>query len=488
MPVSDYLVTIGLEVHCQIKTESKMFCSCRNASCEEPNTNVCPVCMGLPGALPVLNKLAIEKTILAGMMIGCSTPPVSQWDRKSYFYPDMPKNYQTTQMDLPLCLGGLVPLYPWSYPNDVIKEGAPALTTIRLNRIHLEEDAGKLTHFPSYTLIDYNRAGTPLMEIVSEPDMETPEEAYAYLKSLQQILIYGGISDADMEKGQMRCDVNVSVRPPSQKKFGEKIEMKNLNSFSAVRRCLQYEIRRQCEELDKGIAQIQSTRRWDDDLGETILMRTKENAHDYRYFTCPDLVPIQTAALIEKVAPLVPELPDQKQARFVKEFGLGDYDANVLVADRTLADYFEQAAKGSPHGKKIANWVINNILSILNEKGLEPVDCPVPPSSLGGLISIIEDGTVSNNQAREVFMKLWDEPSLSAADAAKILGFEKADSSFLDAIIEEIITANPAKIQEIVDGNDKLLNWLTGQVMKAAKGKANPKIITEALKGRLNLN
>ncbi|MEG1938628.1 MAG: Asp-tRNA(Asn)/Glu-tRNA(Gln) amidotransferase subunit GatB [Akkermansia sp.] len=488
MPISDYLVTIGLEVHCQIKTKSKMFCSCRNASCEEPNTNVCPVCMGMPGALPVLNQLAIERTILAGMMIGCSTPPISQWDRKSYFYPDMPKNYQTTQMDLPLCLGGDVPLYPWSYPNDIIKAGVPAFKTIKLTRIHLEEDAGKLTHFAGYTLIDYNRAGTPLMEIVSEPDLTTPEEAYAYLKSLQQVLIYGGISDADMEKGQMRCDVNVSVRPHGQKELGEKIEMKNLNSFSAVRRCLQYEIKRQCHELDQGTPQVQSTRRWDDDLGETILMRTKENAHDYRYFTCPDLIPIHTQVLIDKVRPLVPELPNEKQARFVQQFGLGDYDANVLVADQALANYFEKAATGSPHAKKIANWVINDILSILNEKGIAPENCPVPPASLSGLIDIIEDGTVSNNQAKEVFVKLWEMPEMTASQAAKSLGFEKADSSALDGIIEEIITSNPAKVQEIVDGNDKLLNWLTGQVMKAAKGKANPKIVTEALKTRLQLN
>lgn len=485
MPLSDYIVTIGLEVHCQIKTNSKMFCSCKTEFGNDPNTTVCPVCMGLPGALPVMNGYAVEQTLLTGLMLGCGSPEISQWDRKNYFYPDMPKNYQTSQLDKPLCLGGSVPLYPWSYPADVIKAGVPAFKKINLTRIHLEEDAGKLTHYPAYSLLDYNRASTPLMEIVSDPDIETPEEAYAYLKSLQQILIYGGISDADMEKGQLRCDVNVSVRPHGQKELGEKIEMKNLNSISAVRRALHYEIRRQCEELDMGIEQIQSTRRWDDDRGETSLMRTKENAHDYRYFVCPDLVPVHTAPLLEKVRHMVPELPDQKQSRFINEFGLSEYDANVLVADIGLSRYFEAAATKPETGKKVANWVINNILGIINEKGIAIGECPVPPSSLGELIAIIEDGTVSNNQAKDVFAKLWDSPELSPAEAAKALGFEKADSSALDGVIEEVIAANPAKVQEIVDGNDKLLNWLTGQVMKAAQGKANPKMVTDALRKRL---
>ncbi len=485
MPLSDYIVTIGLEVHCQIKTNSKMFCSCKTEFGNDPNTSVCPVCMGLPGALPVMNGYAVEQTLLTGLMLGCGSPEISQWDRKNYFYPDMPKNYQTSQLDKPLCLGGSVPLYPWSYPADVIKAGVPAFKKINLTRIHLEEDAGKLTHYPAYSLLDYNRASTPLMEIVSDPDIETPEEAYAYLKSLQQILIYGGISDADMEKGQLRCDVNVSVRPHGQKELGEKIEMKNLNSISAVRRALHYEIRRQCEELDMGIEQIQSTRRWDDDRGETSLMRTKENAHDYRYFVCPDLVPVHTAPLLEKVRHMVPELPDQKQSRFINEFGLSEYDANVLVADIGLSRYFEAAAAKPETGKKVANWVINNILGIINEKGIAIGECPVPPSSLGELIAIIEDGTVSNNQAKDVFTKLWDSPELSPAEAARALGFEKADSSALDGVIEEVIAANPAKVQEIVDGNDKLLNWLTGQVMKAAQGKANPKMVTDALRKRL---
>lgn len=487
MPVSDYLVTIGLEVHCQIKTKSKMFCSCETGFGFEPNTRVCPTCLGLPGALPVLNEFAIERTLLTGLMLGCSSPEISQWDRKNYFYPDMAKNYQTSQLDLPLCLGGEVPLYPWSYPNDVIKTGVPPFRTVKLTRIHLEEDAAKITHHPTYSLIDYNRAGSALMEIVSDPDIETPEEAYAYLKSLQQILNYGDISDADMEKGQMRCDVNISLRPKGQSELGAKVEMKNINSMSAVRRALHYEIQRQAEELDLGIAQIQSTRRWDDENGESTIMRTKEDAHDYRYFPCPDLVPIHTAPLLEKVRNQIPELPQQRQQRFICEYGLNEYDANVLVSDLELARFFEEAAQGSTNGKKIANWIINNVAAVLNEKGITPSECPVKPLAIKELIAIIDDGTVSNNQAKEVFNKMWDEPNLSAAEAAKLLGFEKADSSFLDSIIAEVIAANPAKVQEIIDGNDKLLNWLTGQVMKAAKGKANPKIVTESLKKTLGL-
>lgn len=486
MPISDYIVTIGLEVHCQIKTQSKMFCGCQTGFGFEPNTKTCPVCLGLPGALPVLNKFAIERTILAGQMLGCTTPPVSKWDRKSYFYPDMPKNYQLSQLDLPLCMGGRVPLFPWCYPSDIIKAGkAPRGNFIALTRIHLEEDVAKSTHYASQSLIDFNRAGTPLMEIVSEPDLTTPEEAYAYLKSLQQILICGGISDADMEKGQLRCDVNVSIRPPSQKELGAKIELKNLNSISAVRRSLHFEIERQAEELDMGIDQIQSTRRWDDDRGESTLMRTKEDAHDYRYFPCPDLVPVHTAELVAAVQGHVPELPDAKQARFVAEYGLSDYDACVLVSDLPLAILFEAAAQHSAHAKKVANWVINIILASLNERGLPPSACPVPPQSIAALVDIIEDGTVSNNQAKDVLAHLWENPDVAPADAAKELGFEKADSSLLDEWIEGVIEANPAKIQEILDGNEKLLNWMTGQVMKAAAGKANPKNITDAIKKKL---
>lgn len=485
MPVSDYIVTIGLEVHCQIKSKSKMFCGCATSFGEEPNSNTCPVCLGLPGALPVLNKHAIEQTILAGMMINCSTPEISKWDRKNYFYPDMPKNYQLTQFDLPLCIGGGVPLYDLAYPKEVQKNIPNPGKTVKLTRIHLEEDVAKSTHHSNNTTIDFNRAGTPLMEIVSDPDIDTPEEAYAYLKSLQQILIYGGISDADMEKGQMRCDVNVSLRPHGQKELGEKVELKNLNSISAVRSSLHYEILRQAEELDAGIAQIQSTRRWDATMGETQMMRTKEDAHDYRYFPEPDLLPIRTADLVAKMRPLVPELPHDKRDRFEKDYGLSPYDADVLTSDQNLAHYFEKAATNMKLGKKVANWITNSVLAKLNEEGLSILDCQLPASQVLALVQLVEAGTISNNQAREVFSTLWEKPEASPADIAKAMGFEPADTGAIESIIDEVIANNPDKVAEIKGGNEKLLNFLTGQVMKASKGKANPKMVTDNLRSKI---
>lgn len=485
MPISDYIVTIGLEVHCQIKSESKMFCGCATSFGEEPNSNVCPVCLGLPGALPVLNRHAIEQTILAGMMLDCTTPEISKWDRKNYFYPDMPKNYQLSQFDQPLCLGGGVPLYDLAYPKETQKNIPSPGKVVELTRIHLEEDVAKSTHHANNSTIDFNRAGTPLMEIVSEPDIETPEEAYAYLKSLQQILVYGGISDADMEKGQMRCDVNVSLRPHGQKELGEKIELKNLNSISAVRNSLHYEIQRQAEELDAGIAQIQSTRRWDADMGETQMMRTKEDAHDYRYFPEPDLLPIKTCKLVEKMRSQVPELPHTKRERFEQDFGLSAYDAGVLTSDQDLANYFEEAAKEPGLGKKVANWITNSVLAKLNEDNTTILECPLPAASILELAKLVEAGTISNNQAREVFAQIWENPDVSPAEQAKAMGFEPADNSAIESIVDEVIAANPDKVSEIQGGNEKLLNFLTGQVMKASKGKANPKMVTEALKERI---
>ncbi len=487
MPVSDYLVTIGLEVHCQIKTETKMFCSCKAGFGYEPNTNVCPTCLGMPGALPVLNKYAIERTILTGMMLGCTTPPVSKWDRKNYFYADMPKNYQTSQLDLPLCIGGEVPLYAWAYPADCkVKADGPVVRTVKLDHIHLEEDAAKLTHYNGYSVVDYNRGGTPLMEIVSAPDLTSPEETYAYLKSLQQMMICAGISDADMEKGQMRCDVNVSLRPKGQKELGAKIEMKNINSMSAARRALIYEIHRQAEELDMGIAQVQSTRRWDDTLGESIVMRTKENAHDYRYHTCPDLIPVQTAPLVEKVRDLLPELPDALHARLQSAYGLPVADANTLVGDFKLCRYFEEAAQGSKSPRKVANWVINNLTSVLAEKELSIETCPLEPKALAGLVDIIEDGLVSNNQAREVLEKMWDS-GMSAAEAADAMGFKKTDTNALDAVVAQVLEENPDMVEIVKGGNMKLINALTGKVMKVSNPKPNPKMVTEIILAKLGL-
>ena len=491
-----YLVTIGLEVHCQVKTHTKMFCACRTSFGDTPNTHTCPVCLGLPGALPVLNQQAIELTLLTGLMVQCSSPEISKWDRKNYFYPDMPKNYQTTQMDLPLCIGGAVPLYDHCYPTDHRKSIAHPNKLVRLNRIHLEEDVAKSTHLGNSSLIDFNRAGTPLMEIVTEPDLESGEEAFAYLRSLQMILQQGGVSDADMEKGQLRCDVNISLRKHPADPLGSKVELKNLNSISAIRRAIHFEIQRQGEDLDRAIPQIQSTRRWDDDRGETQLMRTKEDAHDYRYFTCPDLLPIRTAPLLAKVRPLVPELPHELAARFEHDFGVTAYDASVLSSDRHLAAYFEAVAvataglqprSASPAlpGKKAANFIINNLLGTLNEHGIGIDACPVAPAQLRALLLLVEDGTLAPNQANEVFVALYQDPGRDPAAIARSLGFQPAAAGELEALVAQAIANHPAEAAAVRAGNDKLLNFLTGQVMKTAATKPNPKQVTELLRARL---
>lgn len=483
-----YLVTIGLEVHCQVKTRTKMFCACETSFGDEPNTRTCPVCLGLPGALPVLNRHAIEKTLLAGLLLDCGSPEISRWDRKSYFYPDMPKNFQTTQMDFPLCLGGSVPLYDHCYPTDVRKNIARPGHRVRLNRIHLEEDVAKSTHLGNSSLIDFNRAGTPLMEIVSEPDLESGEEAGAYLRSLQMILQQGGISDADMEKGQMRCDVNISLRRKPEDPYGAKIELKNLNSISAVRRAIQFETERQAEELDMGIPQIQSTRRWDDDRGESQLMRTKEDAHDYRYFPCPDLLPILTGPILEKVRPLVGERPHERSARYETDYGVTPYDAAVLSSDLPLAQFFEAlaATPGIP-GKKAANFLLNTLLGALNDRSIPIGESPLAANKIGGLLKLVEDGTLALSQAKEVLAVLLDAPERDPAAVAKELGFEPTDAGELEALCDQVIAANPDKVAEIKGGNEKLLNWLTGQVMKAAPNKPNPKQVTDLLKGKLGV-
>lgn len=482
-----YIPTIGLEVHCQITANSKMFCGCQAGYGHEPNTNVCPVCLGLPGALPVLNQHAIEQTILAGMLLNCTTPEISKWDRKNYFYPDMPKNFQLTQFDLPLCQGGEVPLYDLAYHKDAQKNIPNPGKAVKMNRIHLEEDVAKSTHHANHSTIDYNRAGTPLMEIVTEPDIDNAEEAYAYLKSLQQILQYGKISDADMEKGQMRCDVNISVRKEGTTELGTKLEIKNLNSISAVRSAIYYEIDRQIDELEQGIEQVQATLRWDPNTGQTSVMRIKEDSHDYRYFPEPDLLPVRTNEMVKQMRAHIPELPHQKRDRFVADYGVSEYDAGVLTSELTLADYYEAAATDKKTGKKIANWIINTLLGKLNETNTPLTENPIPAESLAKLVNLIEAGTISNNQAKEVFEHLWENPTQDPAAIAKEKGFEPADNSEIESIIDQVIADNPEKVAEIQNGNPKLANWLTGQVMKASKGKANPKMVTDTINQKLNL-
>jgi aspartyl-tRNA(Asn)/glutamyl-tRNA(Gln) amidotransferase subunit B len=478
---NDYVATIGLEVHVQLKTKSKMFCGCAVEYGAEPNVHVCPVCVGLPGALPVMNLQALKLTALTGLILKCDIAPICKFDRKNYFYPDMPKNYQISQYDAPLCRKGQVPLYDMAYPKDAQKNIRHPNKRVGLVRIHLEEDVAKSFHFESTTGIDFNRAGTPLMEIVSEPEIESPEEAFAYLTSLKQALIYGGVSDADMEKGQLRCDCNVSVRKREETAFGTKIELKNLNSISGVRRALAYEIDRQIQVLERGETLQQETRRWDDDLGKTLLMRTKEFAHDYRYFPDPDLLPVKTEVFIDEVKAHLPELPWEKRERFVSEYGISEYDAGVLVDDLALSDYFEAAAKGARKPKAIANYVLNDLLSALGAANRSIIECPIPAKQLNELANLVDDGKISSKQAKDVFAEMF-----STGKAPETIVEEKglkqeSDLGAIESLCIEVINANPKSVEAYKAGKAAAINFLKGQVMKLSKGKANPNLVSETL-------
>ena len=462
-----------------------MFCGCKVEYGAEPNTHTCPVCLGLPGALPVMNGETLRLTARAGLMLGCDIPAVCKFDRKNYYYPDMPKNYQISQYDQPLCLGGGVPLHDTAYPKDVQKSIATPGKVIRLTRIHLEEDVAKSFHLETASGIDFNRAGTPLMEIVSEADIASPEEAFAYLTALRQILVYGGISDADMEKGQMRCDVNVSVRPVGQKEYGTKIELKNLNTVSGVRRALAFEIERQIALVSKGVKLDQETRRWDDDRGETTLMRIKESAHDYRYFPDPDLLPVRTPKIVEAAKDGMPELPQAKRERFVSQYEVSPYDAAVLADDKALADYFEAAAKGSPKPKSVANWIINDLLSALSAASLDLSACPIPPGHIAELTALIEGGTISGRQGKEVFAEMMVSGKQPAVIVEEKGLKQVSDTGAIEAFCDEVIAANPASVADYKSGKEAALNFLKGQVMKLSKGKANPALAGEILAKKL---
>ncbi len=480
-----YLTTIGLEVHVQLKTRSKMFCGCAVEYGAAPNSRTCPVCLGLPGALPTMNEEALRLTTLTGLMLGCDIAPVCKFDRKHYFYPDMPKNYQISQYDLPLCSGGAVPLHDLAYPKDAQKSIAHPGKSVGLVRIHLEEDVAKSFHFETSTGIDFDRAGTPLMEIVTRPEIESPEEAFAFLTALKQILIYGGVSDADMEKGQLRCDCNVSVRPETQNEFGAKIEIKNMNSISGVRRALAYEIERQVAELTAGRKLRQETRRWDDLSGQTSLMRTKEDAHDYRYFPDPDLMPVHTGPLLDNARLRLPELPATKRQRFVDDYAISDYDAAVLADDRELADYFEAAAQTAPKPKAVANLVLNDLLSALSATGQTIRLCPLPPSALGELVGLVESGKISGKQGKEVFAEMF-ATGKPAGDIVRERGMEQlSDTSALEAFCDQVIAANAKPVKDFQAGNAASLNFLKGQVMKLSKGQANPALTGEILQRKL---
>ena len=470
-----YTASIGLEVHVQLKTRTKIFCGCRNEFGGEPNTFVCPVCLGYPGSMPTVNEEAIRLTVISGMMIGSRISEYSKFDRKNYFYPDMPKNYQISQYDKPLCVGGSV---------NIAVGGVQK--TIGVTRIHLEEDVGKNMHFETSSGVDFNRAGTPLMEIVSEPDLSTPDEAFEYLLALKQILVYGGVSECNLEQGNMRCDVNVSVRPEGSDKLGTKAEIKNMNTFKGVRAALQYEIRRQIGTLEKGGQIVQETRRWNPDAGVTESMRSKEYAHDYRYFPEPDLMPVVIAgSQLVEWRKQIPELPQARRERFVAEYGIPEYDAGVLVADKVVADFYEETARLSGNAKAASNWVMTDVLRCLSEKEMELAQAPITPRALADLIKLVDVKTLNIPRAREVFAILFEQGGDPAAIVKERGMAQVSDTGAIDAFVEQAIAANGKSVEDFKAGKTAALQFLVGQVMRLSKGKANPQVVQEALRKML---
>jgi aspartyl-tRNA(Asn)/glutamyl-tRNA(Gln) amidotransferase subunit B len=471
----DYEAVIGLETHVQLKTKSKMWCGCANEFGAPPNTRVCPVCLGLPGVLPVANDEALRLTALTGLLLNCTVSRYAKFDRKNYFYPDMPKNYQVTQYDKPSTLAGWVEF-----------EFQGGLARVRVTRAHLEEDVGKNFHFDRNSGVDFNRAGVPLMEIVSEPDLTSADMAYEYLNALKDILVYGGVSDCDMEKGMVRCDVNVSVRPKGQQELGAKIEIKNMNSFSGVRKALEYEIPRQIAVVSQGGKLIQSTRRWDDTAGITEEMRTKEHAHDYRYFPEPDLMPFEpTEAWLADVAQRRVELPLARKQRFIRDYQLPAADAQTFVWDAPLGNYFEGIARQAKSPKAAANWVINNLRAKLAESQTALADVKFQPSSIPELIELVDSGKISSRIAQEVFLEMFTTGESPARIVEKKGLAQVSDTGAIEKFCDEAIAANPGPAADFRAGKVAALNFLKGQVMKLSKGKANPALAGEILERKL---
>jgi aspartyl-tRNA(Asn)/glutamyl-tRNA(Gln) amidotransferase subunit B len=471
-----YLTTIGLEVHVQLKTQSKMFCACPTGYGEAPNTLVCPVCLGYPGAMPVMNKEAIHLTVISGLMIGSHISEYSKFDRKSYFYPDMPKNYQISQYDKPLCEGGSVTI--------TLESGEQR--EIGVTRIHLEEDVAKNTHFASSSGVDFNRAGRPLMEIVSEPDMTSPEEAYAYLQALRQILLYAGVSDCNLEEGNMRCDVNISVRPDTQKELGTKAELKNLNTFKGVLNSLHYEVERQTALLERGELVVQETRRWDPDRGITTSMRTKEDAHDYRYFPEPDLMPVVLPReQVEAWKSELPELPRLRRQRFVSEYGLPEYDAGVLVADRDVAEFYEEAAGLAGNPKAVSNWIMTEVMRVLGERNAAIGDLALAPAALAELVKLVDAKTINMTGAKEVFEVLVDTGGDPHAIVKEKGLVQVSDSDAIGAFVDQAMQENPQSVEDYKAGKKAAAKFLVGQVMRLSRGKANPQLVGQMIADKL---
>ena len=471
----EYEAVIGLEVHIQLLTKTKIFCGCSTDFGAPPNTHVCPVCMGMPGVLPVLNKKVVEYAIKLGLALNCRINKFSRFARKNYFYPDLPKGYQISQYELPILEGGAVEIF--------INGG---YKKIALERIHMEEDAGKTVHKPDGSYVDFNRAGVPLLEIVSKPVMHSPEEAGEYLKSLRRIVRYLGICDGNMEEGSLRCDANVSVRIKGEDKLGTKTELKNMNSFKHVEKALEYEIERQIDVLKEGGKVIQQTRLWDEKSGITKPMRSKEESFEYRYFPDPDLVPlIIDDEWIDDVRKTLPELPKEKLERFIEEYGIKPEDARVLVEERELAEYFERAAKKSKEPQSVANWILSELLGYLNRDGKEIKDTLIKPEQIGKLVELVEKGIISGKIAKTVFKEMYnsgDDPEKIVKEKGLI---QITDRGEIEKLVEEVLESNPKAVEQYKAGKKNTIGFFVGQIMKKTKGKANPKIVNELLVKKL---
>ncbi|MEK6672716.1 MAG: Asp-tRNA(Asn)/Glu-tRNA(Gln) amidotransferase subunit GatB [Nitrospirota bacterium] len=473
-----YEAVIGLEVHAQMMTESKMFCGCPTKFGSEPNSQTCPVCIGMPGVLPVINRKAVEFAVRTGLAADCTISSYSRFARKNYFYPDLPKGYQISQYELPMCEGGHI---------DIVVDGVKK--RVGLTRIHMEEDAGKNIHegTGNYSFVDLNRAGTPLMEIVSEPDIRSPKEAAEYMKKIRAIVRYLGVCDGNMEQGSLRCDANVSVRPLGQKEFGVKAEIKNINSFRFVEKALEYEIKRQIGILDDGGRIIQETRLWDPSTNTTQSMRTKEEAHDYRYFPEPDLVPIVAdEKWIDEIRDSLPELPDAKRERFISEYGLPEYDADFLTSEKAIAQWFEDAVKAGANPKAASNWMMVELTGLLNEENKNMDECPLKPVQLAGMLRLIDNGTISGKIAKTVFEEIYKTGKDADAIVKEKGLIQISDTGEIEKIVDEVIAKNHAEAERFRAGDEKLIGFFVGQVMKLTKGKANPQVVNDLLRKKLS--
>ncbi len=475
-----YETVIGLEVHVELKTETKIFCPSSTVFGGGPNTHVCPVCLGLPGVLPVMNKKVLEYAVRVSLALNCKIAEYSKFDRKNYYYPDLPKNYQISQYDLPLAEHGHL---------DIHVDGR--VKRVGITRVHMEEDAGKLVHQGTiattpYSLVDYNRTGVPLVEIVSDPELRSPEEARAYLEKLLAIIQYTGVSDCKMEEGSLRCDANVSVRPEGGAELGTKTEIKNMNSFKALQRALRYEAERQIRVLEEGGRIVQETRTWDEARGVTLSMRSKEQAHDYRYLPDPDLAPMVIhKSWVDEIKASLPELPDRRRDRYIRDLGISGYDASVITSTREMADYFEECLASHPNAKAVANWIMGDLSRLLNAENMEISRCRISPPQLAAMLRLIDGGTISGKIAKVVFEEMFSsgkDPEVIVREKGLV---QITDEGAISAAVERALAENPKVVQDFRDGKDKALGFLVGQVMRLTRGKANPEMVNRLIRDRI---